>query len=56
LFVAIDVVQERDRDMKKMMARLHKLQTEQQRAVMNEQRHFDERQQLQACIRGFFEL
>ena len=33
--------------MKKMMGRLHKLQTEQQRSFMNEQRHLDERQQLQ---------
>ncbi len=33
--------------MKKMMGRLHKLQTEQQRSFMNEQRHLDERQQMQ---------
>ena len=36
--------------MKKMMGRLHKLQTEQQRAFMNEQRHLDERQQLQVVL------
>lgn len=40
-------LQERDRDMKKMVGRLHKLQSEQQRSFMNEQRHLDERQQLQ---------
>jgi hypothetical protein len=46
--VTCDVaLQEKDRDMKKMMGRLHKLQTEQQRSFMNQQRHLDERQQLQ---------